>query len=126
MRALAEQPPGHGRHDQHLQVAQDRRQARADRLDGVMPEHQVDGEERAGGGGQLAGASRQRPEAAVLAARQQREQRQREQAAEQRCCRRRDIGQAYQRSGPGDAQRAQQRDEHRASADPFHDRSSQG
>ena len=120
VRALAEQPPGDDGDDEHLQVAEDGGQARADGVDRVVPQHEVAGEEGAGERGRPAGPARQPPERAVLAPGEQRQHGHGQQAAVERGGRRRHVGQAHQRSGEGDAARAEQRGQHRPASEGGH------
>jgi hypothetical protein len=91
-----------------------------DLLDGVVPQDEVDGEEDAGHCAQLPRASGERPEAAVLAAAEQHQERQGEQAPGHRGGGGLDVGEPDQRPGEGDAQGAEERDEHGPAADPLH------
>ena len=109
-RAAATRP---GRHDHDLGVAENGGQAGADLLDGVVPEHEVGGEEDAGDPGQARLARGSRPVSAPLVPCQQRQGRQRIRAAEERGRRRRDVGQADEDRGEGDRQRADDGGQHR-------------
>jgi hypothetical protein len=80
-RPLAEQRPRRDRDEHDLQVAERRRQARADIVDRVMPEDQVGGKERARRGCVAPVTGRRGAEATALAQREQRQQRQRVAAA---------------------------------------------
>ena len=83
-RPLAEQQPREEPDDDDLEVAEDGRQTGPDRLDGVVPEHQVAGEEDPGDGGQPDRLARQRAVAPPLPERDEDEQRQAEDRAVER------------------------------------------
>jgi hypothetical protein len=66
VRALPEQPPRDHRDHQHLQVAEDGREAGADGVDRVVPQDEVAGEEHPGERRRRPGADGQPPERAAL------------------------------------------------------------
>jgi hypothetical protein len=81
-RLLPEHGPGHETHDEHLEVAEDRRQPGSDGLDRVVPEQEIAGEEDARDGRQPDGGGRQRAVASLLEDRDGDQDRQAEEAAE--------------------------------------------
>ena len=104
---LPEEQPRGDRHDHDLRVAEHRRQPGADLLDGVVPQHEVDGEEDARDPGQASLPLGAQAESAALEPGQQEERRQGVGAAEDRGRGRRDVGQAHEDRREGDGQGSQ-------------------
>ncbi len=124
-RPLPEDQPRDDADDEHLEVAQHGRQARPDALDGVVPEHEVAGEEDAGDGGQPPRSPGERPVAPVLHDRHEDEQGQPEHGPIDRAGRGRDRGVPVEDPGEGDAQRPDERRQARAAGDGVERRDAQ-
>ena len=119
--ALAERRPGEQRDEDDLDVAEHRGQPGADRLDGVVPESQVGGEQHPREPAEQVVAPRAAAEALALAPGEQSQQRQRVEAAKERGRRGRDLGELHQNRGPGDDQRAEGAGENRSIAHEHRD-----
>ena len=104
--------------DDDLEVAEDGGQPGPDRLDGVVPEHQVAGEEDARDSRQADRLARQRAVATPLPEGDQDEQRQPEDRAVERPGRGRDRGEQVEDPRERDACRAEERREARPLGEP--------
>ena len=107
-RPLTQQQPREEPDDDHLEVAEDGGQARPDGLDGVVPEHQVAGEEDPRDRGEPDRLPRQRSVPPALAERDEDEQGQAEDRAVERPGRGRDRGVQVEDTGERDARRPDQ------------------
>jgi hypothetical protein len=84
LRPLLEQRPGGDRDEQHLHVPDHGRDARTEVRDGVVPQHEVQGQERPGQHRAEPGPDRPRAEPALLQRQQRDQHRHREQAPPER------------------------------------------
>ena len=107
MRPLTQERPCGKTHDGHLGVAQHGCQAGADRLDGVVPRHQIRREEQPGDHREAVLGPGPWAVAAALAQHEQRQRGDRVRAPEDRSSRGRDVGVAHQDRGERDGERAE-------------------
>jgi hypothetical protein len=106
-RALMQQRPGGQRHEEHLQVPQQRGDPGPDVGDRVIPQHEIDGEERPGRDRAEVRGEAARAPAAALHDGQGEQYRQREEAAVERRGGRPGVGQLDQDRRSGDAGRTE-------------------